>query len=89
MLRTDRTVFTRSASNYQHLQGLEAALSRGVAAVPDSKRPGFYEIEIGDNWYYLCIPKTSLFVCLIAARKISREYASSVDRSAQHFSMAV
>src|ERR1051325_1913700 len=89
VLRTDRTVITLNPSSYYHLDAVEAALSRGVIALQDSKRPDFYEMEIGSNWYYICIPKPSLFVFLIATRKNSREYVSSQDRSAERFSIAV
>src|SRR5262249_46299691 len=89
VLRTDRTVITLNPSSYYHLDAVEAALSRGVIALKDSKRPDFYEIEVGSNWYYICIPKPSLFVFLIATRKRSREHVSSRDRSAELLSLAV
>lgn len=70
-LRTDQEVVSVKASVRDHLPAVEAALHDGVAAVADTSRPGFYEIEIGNNWYYIHIPKGGVYVYLVAARRES------------------
>jgi hypothetical protein len=45
------------------------ALREGVVGIPDGNRPEFYEIEIGDNWYYLHLPSRIAGVYLIAAAR--------------------
>jgi len=68
-LRTDHPVIPINPSTWVHLPEVETALSKGVRATADSKHPGFYEIEVGDNWYYLHIPSRIQGVYLVAAEK--------------------
>jgi hypothetical protein len=67
-LRTDRPIVTFNAAMLHHLPELKAALSRGVQALPDPKRPGLYEVEVGVDWYYISVPNQGSSVYLIAAR---------------------
>src|SRR4051812_38121218 len=68
-LRTDRPVVPVNPSTWGHLREVENTLHHGVSATTDRKRPGFYEIEAGDNWYYIHIPSRITGVYLVAAGK--------------------
>jgi hypothetical protein len=68
-LRTDNPVVPINPSTWSHLREVETALHLGVAATADAKRPGFYEIEVGDYWYYIHIPNRITGVYLVAAGK--------------------
>ena len=68
-LRTDNPVVPINPSTWQHLGKVETALHLGVTATADAKRPGFYEIEVDDNWYYIHIPNRITGVYLVAAGK--------------------
>jgi len=48
------------------LRQLEAALRRGVTAVVDERRVGFYVVEVGDDWYYIHMAKHAPKVYLVA-----------------------
>lgn len=67
-LRTDRPVIPVNPAAWNHLSELESALQQGVAAIPDSHHTGFYEIEIGDNWYYVHVPSRLHAVYIVAAQ---------------------
>lgn len=67
-LRTDDPIIPVNAAAWDYLPEVEAALHRGVAATADSHRPGFYEFEIGDNWYYVHVPSRLRAVYLVAAQ---------------------
>jgi len=69
-LRTDRPVVPTKTATWRHLLAVERALHHGLFAIPDPKRPEFYEIEIGDNWYYIHIPTRIAGIYLIAAGRI-------------------
>jgi hypothetical protein len=56
-------------STWDHLHEVENALHHGVAATTDLNRPGFYEIEEGDNWFYIHIPSRITGVYLVAVGK--------------------
>jgi hypothetical protein len=58
---------TSTPSVNDSLSALRTALSKGVCGVPDGNRMGFYEIEIGDDWYYIHIPDRRACIYLIAA----------------------
>ena len=75
-LRTDHPVVPINPSTWNHLREVETALRLGVTATADTKRPGFYEVEVGDNWYYIHIPSRISGVYLVAAAK------KNADRSA-------
>ena len=68
-LRMDRPVVPVDISISNHLEAVEDALSRGVLATADASRPGFYEFEVGDSWYYIHIPCRIVGVYLIAAAR--------------------
>ena len=63
---------------WQHLRAVETALRKGIAAVPDKKRPDFYELEIGDQWYYLHFPSRIPGIFLIAATRNLPEYSAEM-----------
>src|SRR5262245_46489118 len=67
-LRTDYPVIPVNPSGWDYLPEVEAARRRGVAATADNHRPGFFEIEIGDNWYYVHVPSRLRAVYLVAAQ---------------------
>ena len=68
-LKTDQPVVPINPSTWQHQHEVENALRLGVTAIADDKRPGFYEIEVGSNWYYIHIPSRISGVFLVAAGK--------------------
>jgi hypothetical protein len=68
-LRTDHPVVPINPSTWEHLREVEAVLHLGVTAIADAKRPGFFEIEVGDNWYYIHIPSRIAGVYLVAVGK--------------------
>lgn len=68
-LRTDNPVVPINPSTWEHLGDVETALHLGITAKADAKRPGFYEIEVGDYWYYIHIPNRITGVYLVAAGK--------------------
>ena len=67
-LRIDEPVIPVNPSAWDHLLEVEAALHHGVEATSDENHPGFYEIEIGDNWYYIHVPSRLRAVYLVAAQ---------------------
>ena len=68
-LRSDDPVVPVNPSTWEHLREVESALHLGVTALTDTNRPGFYEIEVGDHWFYIHIPKRITGVYLVAAGK--------------------
>src|SRR5436190_19059777 len=78
-LRTDHPVVPINPSTWPHLREVENALHLGVTAMSDTKRPGFFEIEVGDNRYYIHIRSRISGVYLVATRKsrISTELAAA------------
>jgi hypothetical protein len=78
-LRTDRVVVLTKTTDWHHLPAIENALHQGLFAIRDMKRPEFYEIEVGDNWYYIHIPSCIPGVYLIATgRRSSAKSETSV-----------
>jgi hypothetical protein len=77
-LRTDQPVVPVSPAVWDHLSEVEVALRTGVDATTDERHPGFYEIEIGDNWYYVHVPSRLRAVYLVAAQIRSGEKSSSL-----------
>ena len=67
-LRTDRPVIPVNPATWDYLPEVEAALHQGVAATPDTHHTGFYEIEIGENWYYVHVPSRLHAVYIVAAQ---------------------
>jgi hypothetical protein len=53
-------------------------------AIPDAKRPEFYEIEIEDHWYYIHIPSQITGVYLIAAARQPRVATRNSHKKAQN-----
>src|SRR5262245_26954559 len=72
-LRTDRPVVPTNTCTWRRLLTVELALHQGLFAIADPKRPEFYDIEIGDDWYYIHIPSRIAGVYLIAAGRKSCE----------------
>jgi hypothetical protein len=68
-LQTDLPVIPVNASTGSHVNAVRSALRSGVPAAPDARHPGFYEIEIGDHWYYLHVSDRTPGVYLVAAEK--------------------
>jgi hypothetical protein len=77
-LRTDHPVVPINPSTWGHLREVEAALQLGVTATADANRPGFYEIEVGNNWFYIHIPSRITGVYLVAVGKRSASARSAV-----------
>jgi hypothetical protein len=65
-----------NTADWRHLLALQCALAEGVCARVDSKRPEFFEIETGDNRYYIHIPSRIGGVFLIAAAAVPNETAA-------------
>jgi hypothetical protein len=80
-LRSDHPVVPVNASTWSHLPEVENALRHGISAKTDANRPGFYEIEIGNKWYYIHIPKRIEGVYLVA---VGQKSAESRRLVAQH-----
>jgi hypothetical protein len=55
------------------LDAVESALYRGVAGVPDPKRPGFFDIRTGGKSYYIHIPTAITGVYLIGVCRTPEE----------------
>ena len=68
-LRTDHPVIPINPSTWEYVGRVETALHVGVTATADARRPGFFEIEVGDTWYYIHIPSRIAGVYLVAAAK--------------------
>src|SRR5687767_5438798 len=68
-LKTDRPVIPVNPATWCYLAEVETALHRGVSATADSHHPGFYEIEIGDLWYYVHISNRLRAVYIVAAQR--------------------
>ena len=68
-LQTDRPLIPMNNSSVQHVSEVQRALHQGVCARADARHPGFYEVEIGDNWYYLHVSDRMPRVYLVAAEK--------------------
>src|SRR5262245_14664692 len=72
-LRTNHPVSSMNSSLWKHLPAVEYALQAGVSATRDKQRPEFYEIEIGNHWYYIHIPSRISGVYLIGAGEMNRD----------------
>lgn len=66
-LKTDRPVIPVNPATWGYLPEVETALHRGVAAKADRNHPGFYEVEIGDHWFYVHVPNRLRAVYIVAA----------------------
>src|SRR5215204_460958 len=67
-LMTDRPVLPVSPGTWNYLPEVETALHRGIEATADSRHPGFYEIEIGEHWFYVHVPNRLRAVYIVAAQ---------------------
>jgi hypothetical protein len=67
-LRTDRPVIPVNPETWDYLPELGTALQVGVVATADSHHPGFYELEIGHNWYYIHVPTRLNAVYIVAVQ---------------------
>jgi hypothetical protein len=81
-LRTERPVVPTNTVTWKNLPEIERALHEGVFATTDTKRPEFYEVEIGSNWYYIHIPSRFSGVYLIAVGQNSTEESEVAFSSA-------
>jgi len=82
-LRTDEPVIPVSPSVWDHLPEVEYALHHGIEATTDENHPGFYEIEIGDNWYYIHVPSRLRAVYLVAAQnRAATKQSEILERTA-------
>jgi len=72
-LRTSWPVVPLNPSLWGHLDAVESALYRGVAGVPDPKRPGFFDIRTGGKSYYIHIPTAITGVYLIGVCRTPEE----------------
>ena len=77
-LQTDEPVIPVSPSAWDHLSEVESALHRGIEAITDENHPGFYEIEIGTNWYYVHVPSRLRAVYLVAAQNRAAAKGSDI-----------
>ena len=82
LLKTDRPVVAINVLMRHYLPALEAVLRRGVTAIADPRRSGFYELDTGGNWYYIHIPSRIAGVYLIAASGMPCE---GTDVSREHY----
>lgn len=67
-LKTDDPVIPINSAAWEYLPEVETALRHGVEAVRDAKRPGFYEIELENKWFYVHVPSRFKAVYLVAAQ---------------------
>jgi hypothetical protein len=67
-LKTDQQVIPVNPTAWEYLPEVVDALHHGVEATMDEHHPGFYEIEIGDHWYYIHVPRRLRAVYLVAAQ---------------------
>ena len=74
LLKTDYPVVPLNGSIWNDVSALEKALRNGVSATRDSNRQGFYEIEVGDNWYYIHVPSRIPKVYLVAVRSAAAQH---------------
>ena len=81
LLKTDQPVIPINPGTWCYLPEVEAALHRGVTATPDDNRPEFFEIELGDTWYYVHVPSRLRAVYLVAVQ--SRGMANRSEFLAQ------
>ena len=77
-LRTDQPVIPVNPSAWDHLREVESALQKGVEATTDERHPGFYEIELGDTWYYIHVPSRLRAVYLVAAQNRATAKGSEI-----------
>ena len=70
-LRTDQPVIPVNPATWDYLSEVENALRQGVTARADISHPGFYEIEIGERWFYVHVPSRLKGVYLVAVENRS------------------
>jgi hypothetical protein len=75
-LQTDRPIIPINPSGACHVGEVGRALKQGVFAKPDTRHPGFYEVEIGDNWYYLHVSDRASGVYLVAVEKTAARHCA-------------
>jgi len=66
-LRTTHPVVSVNTALRHGVHVVHAALSQGVRAIVDACRRDFYEIEIGNRWYYIHVVERLKRVFVIAA----------------------
>jgi hypothetical protein len=70
-LKTTHPVVAVNAALHHWVHAVHSALSQGVRAVSDAHRRGFYEIEIGNRWFYIHVAERIGRVFVIAAGHVS------------------
>src|SRR6185436_20987336 len=66
-VRTPHPVVALNAALHHWVQAVHSALSQGVRAIADAHRRDFYEIEIGNRWFYIHVAERIERVFVIAA----------------------
>ena len=56
----------------RHVNDLDVALAGGVVAFPDRTRHGFYDVKVGDEWFYVYVRSGSRTVYLVAPLQARR-----------------
>ena len=70
-LKTTHRVVAVNAALHHWVFAVHSALSQGVRAIVDAHRRDFYEIEIGNRWFYIHVAERIERVFVIAAGKTS------------------
>jgi len=66
-LRTTHPVVAVNAALHHWVHAVHSALSQGVRAIADAHRRDFYEIEIGNRWFYIHVAERIERVFVITA----------------------
>lgn len=77
---TDLQIQDPRGHSPETMRRLHQVLSSGAPAVPDARRPGFFEIQAGEQVFYIHISPATQKITLLAtwAREAEREIAHSV-----------
>ena len=60
-----KIVFLNPSYNESVLK-LKEAIEHGVYVIPDSTRPGFYDVDLMDGWTYIYVREDAQIVYVIA-----------------------
>jgi hypothetical protein len=66
-IRSNQPVKTPRGASNEATEKLGAALAHGVLTVCDLKRRGFFEVTIGDSWFYFHLFDPSGCIYLVAS----------------------
>ena len=81
-LKTTHPVVAVNAALHHWVHAVHSALSHGVRAIADAHRRDFYEIEIGNRWFYIHVAERIERVFVIAAGNTSDSSSHSEILSA-------